>query len=156
MSYEDKESPGNPIYKCNFDKWPDKYVSKKKQENDKYFDVKQLQKENDNFGESIRTANTFNKMNLNKYNINNNNKPIRVNSMDNIKQIKITFRNFNLNYGFEIIVYAYETIGDVIKKYKNATKCNPNHFKYNDNEIMDLNLSIDKIGIKDGESIFCI
>ena len=28
MSYENIESPGNPIYKCNFDKWPEKYIPK--------------------------------------------------------------------------------------------------------------------------------
>ena len=154
MSYEDIESPGNPIYKCNFDKWPDKYVSKKKQENNKYFDKKQLQKENDNFGENIRITNTFNKMNLNKYSLNNNNKPMRVNSMDNIKQIKIIFRNLQLGSPYEIKAYTYETIGSVIQKYINKVGYNSYKFEYNCKEIKDFNLSVEKIGINDGQSIF--
>ena len=155
MSYDDIESPGNPIYKCNFDKWPDKYVPKKKEKNEKYFDINQLPKENDNFGESIRIANTFNKMNLNKNSLNKK-QPTRVYSMDNIKQIKIMFRNMKNNSAYEIKAYTYETIGYVIQKYINKTGYNSNIFKYNCKEIKDFNLSVEKIGIGDGESIFVL
>jgi hypothetical protein len=141
MSYENIESPGNPIYKCNFDKWPEKYIPKN--EKKEYYDIRQV--------------NTFN--NRKKSNICPPSSPpiTKRNSMDNIiniKNITITFRNINLGMATSIEASLYDNIGKIIQKYQNQTGIFSGKFKYNSEEITNLNLSIKEIGIEDGQSIF--
>ena len=136
MSYENIESPGNPIYKCNFDKWPEKYIPKNEKNENNYFDIRQ--------------TNTFN----------NTKRPYlysplitKKNSMDNIKIINIIFRNINSGMPTKIEASLYDSIGKIIQKYINQTGAS-GKFTYKDQEIKNFSLSIEEIGIENEHTIF--
>ena len=136
MSYENIESPGNPIYKCNFDKWPEKYIPKNEKNENKYLDIRQ--------------TNTFNnKKRSYLYS------PLitKKNSMDNIKIINIYFRKINSEMAIKIEASLYDSIGKIIQKYINQTGAS-GKFKYKDQEIKNFSLSIEEIGIQNEHTIF--
>ena len=130
MSYENIESPGNPIYKCNFDKWPEKYIPKNEKNENNYLDIRQ--------------TNTFN--NKGKTNL-------YFSSILQPNIIIITFRNISSGMPTKIEASLNDSIGKIIQKYINQTVAS-GKFTYKDQEIKNFSLSIKEIGIENEQTIF--